>query len=66
MKISKLLNTNKLLIHTHFVNGLKTNSKKVKANDIFYAISGSNFDGNDYIIDAIKKGAKTIISEKSF
>lgn len=66
MKISKLLNTNKLLIHTHFVNGLKTNSKKVKANDIFYAISGSNFDGNDYIIDAIKKGAKTIISEKEF
>ena len=37
---------------------------KYKKNNIFFAIKGNKFDGNDYIEDAIKKGAKVIISEK--
>ncbi|MBQ7140235.1 MAG: UDP-N-acetylmuramoyl-L-alanyl-D-glutamate--2,6-diaminopimelate ligase [Bacilli bacterium] len=43
---------------------IKTNSKKVKKGDTFVAIKGQNFDGHDYIDDAIKNGADTIICEK--
>ena len=30
----------------------------------FFALKGNRFDGNDYIQDVIKRGAKVIISEK--
>ncbi len=49
-----------------FFSGVSFDSSKVKKNNIFFAIKGNNFDGNDYIESAIKKGAKVIISEKKF
>ncbi len=45
-------------------SGITFDSSKVKKNNIFFAIKGNNFDGNDYIQAAIKKGAKVIVSEK--
>ena len=45
-------------------SGLAFNSKEVKKNYIFIAIKGDRFDGNNYINDAIKNGAKIIISSK--
>jgi len=45
-------------------SGLAFNSKKVKKNYIFVAIKGDRFDGNNYVNDAIKNGAKIIISSK--
>ena len=47
-----------------YFSGIAFNSDKVKKNYIFFAIKGNKFDGNSYIQDAIKKGAKIIISEK--
>ena len=47
-------------------SGIAFDSSKVKKNDIFFAIKGKNFNGNDYIEDAIKRGAKIVISEKKF
>jgi hypothetical protein len=35
-----------------------------KKNNIFFAVKGNSFDGNDFIPAAIKKGSKVIISEK--
>ncbi len=46
-----------------FFSGVSFNSSKVKKNNIFFAIRGEKFDGNDYINKAIKNGAKVIISE---
>ena len=43
---------------------LKTDSRKVKKGDTFIAIKNVNTDGHDYIEDAIKNGATTIIAEK--
>lgn len=43
---------------------IKTNSKLVKKGDTFIAIKGLNSDGHDYIEEAIKNGAETIICEK--
>ena len=47
-----------------FFSGISFDSTKVKKNDIFFAIKGNKFDGNDYLDSAIKRGAKVIISEK--
>ncbi len=45
-------------------SGISFDSSKIKKNYIFFAIKGNKFDGNNYINEAIKKGAKIIISEK--
>jgi len=45
-------------------SGIAFDSEKIKKNNIFFAIKGNRFDGNNFITDAIKKGAKIIVSEK--
>ena len=45
-------------------NGFEFNSKKIKKNYIFFAIQGSKFNGNNFINDAIKRGAQIIVSNK--
>ena len=47
-----------------FFSGISFDSSKVKKNNIFFAIKGIKFDGNNFIPNAIKKGSKVIISEK--
>ena len=47
-----------------FFSGICFDSSKIKKNNIFFAIKGNNIDGNDFILAAIKKGAKIIITEK--
>ena len=47
-------------------SGISFDSTKVKKNYIFFAIKGNKFDGNNFINDAINRGAKIIISEKKF
>ena len=40
-------------------------SRKVKPDDLFVAIVGSERDGHDYIKDAIKNGAKSILVSRN-
>ena len=47
-----------------FFSGISFDSSKIKKNNIFFAIKGNKFDGNNYINIAIKKGAKVIVTEK--
>ena len=47
-----------------FFSGICFNSSLVKKDSIFFAIKGNSFDGNNYIKDAIKKGARIIFTEK--
>ena len=42
---------------------IKVNSKKVKPNDVFIAIKGNTYDGHQFIDEAIKNGASSIICE---
>ena len=44
--------------------GISFNSKKIKKGNTFFAIKGNKIDGNLFINDAIKNGAKIIITEK--
>ena len=46
-------------------SNIASDSSKVKK-FIFFAIKGNNFDGHDFIKDAIKKGSKIIVHEKKF
>ena len=48
-----------------FFSGISSDSSKVKKNDIFFAIKGNKIDGNNFIDEAIKKGARIIVSEKN-
>ena len=50
--------------HKIFFSGIAFNSTLVKKDYIFFAIKGNKFDGNNYIQDAIQKGAKIIVSKK--
>ena len=50
----------------HFFSGLAFNSKICKKNSIFFAIKGTNQNGNKFINDALKRGARTIVSDKKF
>ncbi len=46
------------------LNKASINSKKVKQNDIFFAIKGQKKDGNSYADEAIKRGASLAIVNK--
>ena len=46
------------------VLGLATNSKKVKKRFYFFAIKGNKLNGENYIYEAIKKGAIAIVCSK--
>ncbi|MDD2180790.1 MAG: UDP-N-acetylmuramoyl-L-alanyl-D-glutamate--2,6-diaminopimelate ligase [Bacilli bacterium] len=43
---------------------IKSDSRKIKKGDIFIALKTINNDGHNYIDDAIKNGATTVITEK--
>jgi len=45
------------------IRGISIDSRTIHPQDAFIAIKGSNFDGHDFIDEAIKKGATCIIKE---
>ncbi|MDA9645239.1 UDP-N-acetylmuramyl-tripeptide synthetase, partial [bacterium] len=47
-----------------FFSGISFDSNQIKKNYIFFAIRGNNTDGNNFILPAIKNGAKIIVTEK--
>ena len=58
-------NINKNYKKIQFRN-VRFNSKDCKLNDIFFAIKGNNSEGKHYIKDAIKNGARIIVSNLNF
>jgi len=46
-----------------FFSGISFESSKVRKNNIFFAIRGTKLDGNNFVDEAIKKGANIIVSE---
>jgi len=53
----------KVLIEKGF--RIKTNSKQIIEGDIFWALKGNNYDGNDFVEEALNKGAILAIAEKN-
>ncbi len=46
-------------------NNITIDSRRVKPGDVFVAIIGDNNDGHEFIPEAVEKGAKLIITERS-
>ncbi|XMO85143.1 UDP-N-acetylmuramoyl-tripeptide--D-alanyl-D-alanine ligase [Algibacter sp. AS12] len=56
-------------LHTLFLecNAICTDTRKIKSNDLFFALKGDNFNGNSYADAAIKSGAKfAVIDEEQY
>ncbi len=45
-------------------SGISIDSRKIKENQLFIAIEGSNFNGHDYVAECLEKGAAGAIVEK--
>ena len=43
------------------INKIEFDSRKILENDLFVAIKGNNIDGNQFIPQAIKKGAIVVL-----
>ena len=50
----------------HNFSGISFKSNEIKKGFIFFAIKGNKTDGKKFINEAIKKGAKTIISDLKY
>ena len=46
-----------------FFSGISFDSSKIKKNNIFFAIKGNKFDGNNFINEAFKNGAILAITD---
>ena len=57
MNISKIY----ALFNQH--SSVSIDTRSIKPKDIFFAIKGPNFDGNNFALEAIKKGASYVISD---
>ncbi|MEO0130263.1 MAG: UDP-N-acetylmuramoyl-tripeptide--D-alanyl-D-alanine ligase [candidate division WOR-3 bacterium] len=65
LKISEILKATRGEVLNSFsdflITGISIDSRKVKEGELFIAIKGNNFDGHDFIKEAIEKGVKAII-----
>ncbi|MFW6269578.1 MAG: Mur ligase family protein [Bacillota bacterium] len=52
------------ILEKYKITGITCDSRKVKKGNIFVAIKGRKKDGNNYIKEAIKKGAAVVITDK--
>jgi UDP-N-acetylmuramoyl-tripeptide--D-alanyl-D-alanine ligase len=54
-------------LYSVFLNskGACTDTRKLKKGELFFALSGENFNGNDYAQQAIKKGALAAVVDQS-
>ena len=48
------------------VNGFSIDTRTLLNGDLYIALKGKNFNGNDFISEAINKGAKAIVADHYF
>ncbi|MEA1867686.1 MAG: UDP-N-acetylmuramoyl-L-alanyl-D-glutamate--2,6-diaminopimelate ligase [Thermodesulfobacteriota bacterium] len=48
------------------IHGISTDSRSVRKGNIFWALSGDRFNGHDFVLDAIKKGAIGAVVSSTF
>lgn len=68
MKLSSLLKNVEVVRTVNFKNinitNLSIKADQIEKNGLFFAIKGNNFDGANFIFEAIKCGAKAVVTEK--
>lgn len=67
-KVAELLKaTNGKLVcrgENSLLKGISTDSRTIRAGEVFIPIKGNNFEGHNFIGQAVKKGASCVIAEK--
>ena len=48
----------------HLISGFSTDTRTVAEGDVFFCLRGDNFDGHDFVQQAIDSGAQAIICDK--
>ena len=66
MLVGKLFNNIPDKLKYHEFRNLSFDSRNCKLKDIFFSIKGTNSNGNKFIKNAIKNGARTIISDLNY
>ena len=59
--LAKFLNK-KIKFHA-LIKSISTDTRSLKKNSLFIAIKGENFDGNDFVDEALSKGSNIIIAD---
>ena len=48
----------------HLYNNVSIDTRAIKDKDIFIALKGENFNANDFVVEASKKGASICIVDE--
>ena len=64
-KLIKVVNGTSNINSEEVINKIKTDSRDIDKGDIFIALKGKNYDGHDYIDEAINNGATACIVEEN-
>jgi UDP-N-acetylmuramoyl-tripeptide--D-alanyl-D-alanine ligase len=62
--LARIINAKPAKITDGFFTGVSTDSRTIKAGDCFFAIAGDNFDGHNYVAQALEKGAACAVVSK--
>ena len=54
---------NKKIKFNALIKSISTDTRSLKKNSLFIAIKGDNFDGNDFVDEALSKGSNIIIAD---
>ncbi len=46
------------------ISGIAYDSRTVREGDVYFALNGENFDGVEFIPDAIKRGCSAVVSRE--
>ena len=65
MLLKKLLNSKSKKFKSIKINSLSLDSRTVKKGSLFFALKGNKFNGEKFILQAIKKGASAIVCYKT-
>ena len=54
---------NKKIKFNALIKSISTDTRSLKKNSLFIAIKGDNFDGNDFVAEALSKGSNIVIAD---
>ena len=66
MLLKKIIKNIPIGIQKINIKGLSLDSRQIKKNYLFFAIKGKKYNGENYIVSAIRKGAKVIVCDKNY
>ena len=64
-KLSTVSNGN-LIGHSLDIKNFTLDSRNIKQGDLYIALQGTNFDGHDFIDEALKKDLELVTTEKDY